>query len=934
EQPCSTARLLGGAAECASAPRCPAVSCVAPRGGYPVALPRISATAAGAAAQRRSGAAACTAAVAHCWRAASRSSAADWGQSLCSVWGGSNCSQALNSSVASETRKWRECGSCGCMVGWKATGKVGETAHFTMTSICIDAFDEIEDNMWSIRCDALMPYDQVPITFEQWAIFGNVPRMLGAELQRSDVLENGEHPMECDMHPRLAPPTAPASIVPATEDEMNAMLSDELAPQVSGAPSDDIEDTDVYSITAGGPQAPSAASEPGDGATLGAARPRASSIRSEKLEGKIAEGRPIAQPLNWEKIRAQSSYHEGDALCPVLFRTSCEAQKGCERQDVRKCLRQEKPTHLGQMLQEQTLYGDCVDKLPYFRQEAMSKWLSGCCLHGPCRGEPPFGIVGPFGSIDENDQVVLAQLDDSEDRVAPAYPCGFNAGDSDEPLEQFAIAEPRALAPKAPTESASTLDAAGQGDLREPGGGQAERPYDAPTPADITALAPEGRIPFVGILQQRDPSAAAAAMTAAAFWGGGRGCQRGDGGAWQCAADARRQFIEQQRRRTTEDLKALELTARNGYTWRTPAKMAAPLVVDVNFRACHLPDNAFARGAEVWRLQGKHQSHGMCRALYEKCLDIVDTVAFVRDVQDSVLDMIGGQGCSATAEWNKSWCCAKGGSNCNQALSPSMECETRRWRECGSCNRMTDWTEDGDADDVMWSHEDCRGMGDWDHSWCYVQGGFEWRDYGSCDFMSEWNYDGFSVDGKARKWRERGSCKRMTDWNEHGDADGVVESSVGCSATADWDQNRCYAKGSFNCNQCKLGCIATADWDQGQRHDCDDCSAAADWYQRWCYVQGGSTCDQSRDSSGASEKRKCCERCSCNCMTGWDYDGDADGVAESLEGCSATADWDQSWCYVHGGSNCDRAQESSVAGATQKWCECGSCNCMTGRNYD
>ncbi|CAK0789900.1 unnamed protein product [Prorocentrum cordatum] len=120
-------------------------------------------------------------------------------------------------------------------------------------------------------------------------------------------------------------------------------------------------------------------------------------------------------------------------------------------------------------------------------------------------------------------------------------------------------------------------------------------------------------------------------------------------------------------------------------------------------------------------------------------------------------------------------------------------------------------------------------------------------------------------------------------------------------------------------------------------------------------------------------------------MTEWNYDGDADGVMESYEGCSATADWDQSWCYVQGGSNyaqvarvrllqlhdgvelrwrcrrgyggvrglqrhsglgpelvlragrfqlqpspeLHRALDSTVAGETRKWRECGSCNCMT-----
>ncbi|CAK0789886.1 unnamed protein product [Prorocentrum cordatum] len=202
------------------------------------------------------------------------------------------------------------------------------------------------------------------------------------------------------------------------------------------------------------------------------------------------------------------------------------------------------------------------------------------------------------------------------------------------------------------------------------------------------------------------------------------------------------------------------------------------------------------------------------------------------------------------------------------------------WRECGSCNCMTEWNYDGDADGVMESYEGCSATADWDQSWCYVQGG------SNCNQALN-----STVAGETRKWRECGSCNCMTEWNYDGDADGVMESYEGCSATADWDQS-------------------------------------------WCYVQGGSNCNQAVDSTVAGETRKWRECGSCNCMTEWNYDGDADGVMESYEGCSATADWDQSWCYVQGGSNCNQALNSTVAGETRKWRECGSCNCMTEWNYD
>jgi len=126
----------------------------------------------------------------------------------------------------------------------------------------------------------------------------------------------------------------------------------------------------------------------------------------------------------------------------------------------------------------------------------------------------------------------------------------------------------------------------------------------------------------------------------------------------------------------------------------------------------------------------------------------------------------------------------------------------------------------------------------------------------------------------------------VTEWNYDGDADGVFESYEGCSATADWSQT-------------------------------------------WCYVQGGTNCNQYQNSSVAGETRTWRECGSCNCMMEWNYDGDADDVFESYEGCTATADWSHTWCYVQGGANCNQYQNSSVAGETRKWRECGSCNCMT-----
>eukprot|EP00959_Pyramimonas_sp_CCMP1952_P426753 8937986-Pyramimonas_sp.AAC.1 len=51
---------------------------------------------------------------------------------------------------------------------------------------------------------------------------------------------------------------------------------------------------------------------------------------------------------------------------------------------------------------------------------------------------------------------------------------------------------------------------------------------------------------------------------------------------------------------------------------------------------------------------------------------------------------------------------------------------------------------------------------------------------------------------------------------------------------------------------------------------------------------------QALDSTLVGETRKWREFGSCNGTTEWNYDGNAVGGMESYEGCSATANWDQS----------------------------------------
>merc|ERR1712136_490035 len=101
----------------------------------------------------------------------------------------------------------------------------------------------------------------------------------------------------------------------------------------------------------------------------------------------------------------------------------------------------------------------------------------------------------------------------------------------------------------------------------------------------------------------------------------------------------------------------------------------------------------------------------------------------------------------------------------------------------------------------------------------------------------------------------------------------------------------------------------------------------SDWNVSWCYVQGGTDCDEALDSLISGETRKWIE-CDmtddmddstsepCDCFDTWDY------FNVTYYGCDVTSDWNVSWCYVHGGTDCDEALDSLIAGETRKWIEC------------
>ncbi|CAK0801549.1 unnamed protein product [Prorocentrum cordatum] len=261
--------------------------------------------------------------------------------------------------------------------------------------------------------------------------------------------------------------------------------------------------------------------------------------------------------------------------------------------------------------------------------------------------------------------------------------------------------------------------------------------------------------------------------------------------------------------------------------------------------------------------------------------------------------------CDCMTEWNYD-------GDADGVMESCEGCNTRKWRECGSCNCVTEWNYVGDADGAMESHEGCSATADWDQSWRYVQGASKCNQYLSP-----------TVVGETRKWCECGSGNCRTEWNYDGVAAGVMKSYVGCSATADGDQGWCYVQGGSKCKQyLSPTVVGETEWNcdgvaAGVMESYEGCSAAADWDQSWCYVQGCSNCNQALDSSVVGKTRKWRECGSRNCMTEWNCDGDADGVLESYEGCSAAADLDQSWCYAQGISNWNQALGSTVVDETR-----------------
>jgi len=149
--------------------------------------------------------------------------------------------------------------------------------------------------------------------------------------------------------------------------------------------------------------------------------------------------------------------------------------------------------------------------------------------------------------------------------------------------------------------------------------------------------------------------------------------------------------------------------------------------------------------------------------------------------------------CAETSDWEgHTWCYVKDGANCPTAAASAVEGETRKWRECSSCNCQTSWDYKG-AD-----YLGCDETSDWTgHHWCYVQGGT------ACATAVA-----SSVEGETRKWRECLPCNCQIGWN--------------------------YKEVFYE------GCAETADWKD----------------HTWCYVQGGSKCPNVQDSSVVGENRK------------------------------------------------------------------------------
>jgi len=287
-------------------------------------------------------------------------------------------------------------------------------------------------------------------------------------------------------------------------------------------------------------------------------------------------------------------------------------------------------------------------------------------------------------------------------------------------------------------------------------------------------------------------------------------------------------------------------------------------------------------------------------------------------------------GCTVTPDpdmKDQEWCYTNGYSSqfCLSAKDSKDPAETRKWRECDSCNCRYFWhyaKEAGKIDPILGlipSYKGCGQTDDWaDVDWCYVQ-----------SFNKQCNYTQKSlVDGETRFWRKCDNCNCMRSWNYKGQVYG------GCAETPDWQNVEwCYVEGGESCN------VASKSKTAGERRyfrECSSCNCMRRWNYKgeyyigcsqtpdwentdWCYVQGYSNCKNAQASQFKTEKRwyRTCKGCTCQFT--WNYRGAV------YRDCAKTPDMKETeWCYVQGGPACSDAKKSTEKGELRMWRECGN----------
>lgn len=109
------------------------------------------------------------------------------------------------------------------------------------------------------------------------------------------------------------------------------------------------------------------------------------------------------------------------------------------------------------------------------------------------------------------------------------------------------------------------------------------------------------------------------------------------------------------------------------------------------------------------------------------------------------------------------------------------------------------------------------------------------------------------------------------------------------------------------------------------------CTATSDWNQTWCYVMDKEAC--MHDQPSTIDDTRAYKTCSpCNCRGAWDFMDEGTTTMVQYDGCRDDVSGEP-WCQVQGSKeNCDVASESDTVGEGD-WKACDQCKCMNEWNY-